>query len=158
MKCYVLKIELKETNIWRKIAVPAGYNFHELHEIIQIVFGWENYHLHEYQIGKLVLAAEENEDVGDFFEDFKYESDVNLDLILLNVKKFTYIYDFGDWWEHDVEVEEIIDCTSSCPQLLDFGGTMVVEDCHDGEILMKRAKRRTVNKDEINSVLSETFD
>lgn len=158
MKHYVLKIALKETNIWRRVAVPVGYNFHELHEIIQIVFGWENYHLHEYQIGKLIIAADENEEAGDSLDNFSYESEVNLDMILLNVKKFTYIYDFGDWWEHNIEIEEIIDCECPYPQLLDFGGTMVVEDCLDGETLMKRTKEKLVNKDEIDSILSETYD
>ncbi len=157
MKCYVLKIALIGTDIWRKIAVPEGYNFRDLHEIIQIVFGWENYHLHEFNVGKLVIAADENEDEGEYVVDFKYESDVNVDFILLNVKKFKYIYDFGDWWEHNVEVEGVIDCACDCPQLLDFGGTMVAEDCHDGETLMEVTKEKTVNKDEINLVLSETF-
>ncbi len=157
MKCYVLKIELKETDIWRRIAVPVGYSFHELHEIIQIVFGWANYHLHEYRIGKLVVAADENENIDDYPEDYKYESDINLDLILLNVKKFTYIYDFGDWWEHDIEVEKIIDGEFYCPQLLDFGGTMVEEDCHDGETLMEMAKEESVNKEDINFVLYHSF-
>lgn len=158
MKCYKLKIELDETNIWRRVTIPVGYNFRNLHEIIQIVFGWDNYHLHEFQIGKLLLAADENEEAGDSYENFKYESDVNLDLFLLNIKMFTYVYDFGDWWEHNITFEEIIECDCRLPQLIDFGGTMVVEDCHDGETLMEMAKDKPVNKDEINLILSETFD
>jgi len=41
-----LKISLKdiEPKIWRQFLVPNTINFNELHNIIQIIMGWENYH------------------------------------------------------------------------------------------------------------------
>lgn len=157
MKTYILKISLKETNIWRRIAIRSGYSFHDLHEVIQIVFGWECYHLHEFNAAGILIAADENEDIDMMPDKFRYESDLSLDLILLNVKSFNYVYDFGDWWEHTIKVEKVIDDYAGVPQLLDFGGTMVLEDCHDGETLMEEAKDMKVDPIEINAILEETF-
>lgn len=157
MKNYILKILLEETNIWRRISIPSGYSFHDLHEVIQIVFGWENYHLHEFNAAEIMIAADENDDIDMMPDKFRYESAVSLDLILLNVKSLTYVYDFGDWWEHKIKVEKIIDSDIDVPQLIDYGGTMVIEDCHDGETLMEEAKDKAVNAIEINAILEETF-
>ena len=157
MKAYILKILLKETNIWRRISIPSGYSFHDLHEAIQIVFGWECYHLHEFNAAGILIAADENDDIDMMPDKFRYESDVSLDLILLNVKSFNYVYDFGDWWEHTIKVEKVIDDFTDVPQLIDYGGTMVVEDCHDGKTLMEEAKDMKVDRIEINAILEETF-
>src|SRR3989339_2088244 len=44
------KIELQEITpiIWRRILVPADYNFWDLHVAIQDSMGWQDYHLHEF--------------------------------------------------------------------------------------------------------------
>ncbi|CAA7393987.1 plasmid pRiA4b ORF-3 family protein [Chryseobacterium fistulae] len=48
------KITLLETNppIWRRVLVDKNTLFEKLHHIIQAVMGWENSHLHEFNIGK----------------------------------------------------------------------------------------------------------
>lgn len=33
---------------WRRVIVPANFSLLELHVVIQLVFGWENYHLHHF--------------------------------------------------------------------------------------------------------------
>lgn len=42
MKGYQLKITLKGTSppVWRRIWIPAGMTFRNLHEAIQYLFGW----------------------------------------------------------------------------------------------------------------------
>ena len=32
--------------------MPSTYSFRHLHNIIQVVFDWHNYHLHEFMIEK----------------------------------------------------------------------------------------------------------
>jgi len=46
------KIELQEITptIWRRILVPADYNFWDLHVGIQDSMGWLDYHLHYFEI------------------------------------------------------------------------------------------------------------
>lgn len=48
------KITLRgsQPSIWRQFTVPASYTLGDLHIVIQAVMDWENYHLHEFVIGK----------------------------------------------------------------------------------------------------------
>ena len=50
---YLLKIQLLdiEPTIWRRFVVPAGITLDRLHDVIQIVMGWTDSHLHEFTIG-----------------------------------------------------------------------------------------------------------
>ncbi len=51
---YLLKIELLdiEPPIWRRFVVPGSITLDRLHDVIQIVMGWQDSHLHEFAIGK----------------------------------------------------------------------------------------------------------
>ena len=50
---FVLRITLRhiEPTIWREITVPDSYSLLQLHRCIQLVFGWLDYHLFEFEIG-----------------------------------------------------------------------------------------------------------
>lgn len=41
-----------EPAIWRRFVVPASITLDRLHDVIQIVMGWTDSHLHEFTIGK----------------------------------------------------------------------------------------------------------
>ena len=43
-------IVLSKTNplVWRRIQVPEGYSFWDLHVAIQDAMGWRDYHVHEF--------------------------------------------------------------------------------------------------------------
>ena len=64
-----LKITLRdiEPKILRKFLVSDSLTFNELHEIIQKIMGWENYHLYEFKIKNIRIIPpdegylEENE-------------------------------------------------------------------------------------------------
>ena len=51
---YMIKIQLLdiEPAIWRRFVVPASITLDRLHDVIQIVMGWTDSHLHEFTIGK----------------------------------------------------------------------------------------------------------
>ena len=51
---YLLKIQLLdiEPTIWRRFVVSASITLDRLHDVIQIVMGWTDSHLHEFTIGK----------------------------------------------------------------------------------------------------------
>jgi hypothetical protein len=53
-RLYLLKIQLLdiEPTIWRRFVVPASITLNRLHDIIQIVMGWTDSHLHEFTIEK----------------------------------------------------------------------------------------------------------
>lgn len=45
--------------IWRRFLVENSMRFEQLHNIIQKVMGWENYHLYEFQIDNATITPEE---------------------------------------------------------------------------------------------------
>lgn len=104
-----LKITLNKTNpaIWRRVLVPASVKFFDLHHIIQISMGWKNSHLFEFQVGDYKIGYTDDENEG--FEDTAHAGEIALDLLLLKEGlTFTYLYDFGDYWQHTVEIEKIL--------------------------------------------------
>lgn len=95
---YLLKITLLdiEPEIWRRFVVPARITLDRLHDVIQVVMGWKDYHLHDFGIGKK-RYTEYPESKQDGFECGKYRLG---DLIKQKGRTFRYLYDFGDDWEH----------------------------------------------------------
>ena len=101
---YLLRIRLLhiEPEIWRRFVVPADITLDRLHDVIQIVLGWLDYHLHEFIIGRQKYT-ENPEMKEDGREDGRYRL---VDLIKRKGRSFTYIYDFGDYWEHEITIED----------------------------------------------------
>ncbi len=62
MKILQLKIRLEEIRpfIWRRFLVEDSISFHKLHQIIQEVMGWENYHLFEFKVDNKILSVNED--------------------------------------------------------------------------------------------------
>jgi len=106
-----LKITLNLLNqeVWRTVILPIKTTFEMFHKVIQTLFSWQDYHLHEFHIlsgdqivVKLVIDDEMN-DVPDSTER-KLEKGVEIAEYLPQYPKLKYIYDFGDYWEHDIEL------------------------------------------------------
>jgi len=131
-RLYLLKIRLLgiEPEIWRRFVVPASITLDRLHDVIQIVMGWTDSHLHEFTIGKK-RHAEYPESKEDGLECGRYRLG---DLLKQKGRTFAYEYDFGDSWEHELTLErnqylnselqsEIVclDGARACP-LEDVGG------------------------------------
>ena len=134
MKAYQLKLTIKGSHppIWRRIIVPSGYSFSQFSIILYTAMGWSGYHLSMHEFPTLGLSfAEESED-DDLWGEPK---DLNaalyvIDEFLEQVKSYTYTYDFGDDWEHKVEVEKILDnYDKNCPTVIKMKGETPPEDC-----------------------------
>ena len=102
-----LKITLKHIKppIWRRVEVADDITFYELHHVIQIVMGWWNAHLFEFQVdGYRIGITDDDWDTEDTLE----AKEVKVSRLLDKEKmKFGYLYDFGDNWEHEIIVEKI---------------------------------------------------
>ena len=104
---------IQKPPVWRRIVIPANFTFNDLHLAIQDAFGWENYHLYQfekapYDRGWKVKVPDEM-DNGDFFMSEIIDSEqtiVSTFLQSMNLKKFVYVYDFGDDWIHDITLEK----------------------------------------------------
>lgn len=106
-----LKITLTGTKppIWRRVLVDKATTFEKLHHIIQIVMGWSNSHLYEFEIDNYRITEPNEEFDNDFGNKTIDASTITLGEILTSVKeKFNYIYDFGDYWEHQIVVEKFL--------------------------------------------------
>lgn len=106
-KIFQMKIALSETKplIWRRFLVEDSIPFHKLHEIIQKVMGWENYHLYKFEIGGVEIGIPDEEYEGEIRDSRR----VNIAQLLLEKQKFAYTYDFGDSWEHAITVEKVFE-------------------------------------------------
>lgn len=91
-----------EPEIWRRFVVPADITLDRLHDVIQIVMGWEDYHLHQFTIGGK-RYTEYPESPEDGKDDGRYRLG---NLVKRKGLSFEYIYDFGDNWGHQVTLEE----------------------------------------------------
>ena len=100
---YLLKIRLLdiEPEIWRRFVVPADISLDRLHDVVQIVMGWEDSHLHEFTIGKK-RYTEYPESREDGLVSGRYRLG---DLIKQKGRTFRYLYDFGDGWDHELMIE-----------------------------------------------------
>lgn len=81
----------------RIIDVPADSVLPELHQLLQSAIGWTNSHLHQFMAGDVCYATATIESP----EDIQDETSVPLTAL---GNTFEYLYDFGDGWEHIVEV------------------------------------------------------
>ncbi len=106
-KFYLLKIAMMEIEpeIWRRFVVPANLSLDRLHDVIQILMGWKDSHLHEFNFAH-------NRYVETFDEDFDGEETKTEGTERLN-KLFKkkgdscdYVYDFGDSWSHTITLED----------------------------------------------------
>nr|WP_255515597.1 plasmid pRiA4b ORF-3 family protein [aff. Roholtiella sp. LEGE 12411] len=107
---YQLKITLKNIRppIWRRIQVLSSTTLQQLHLIVQEVMGWDNYHMHQFSIAGIDYGQPEPE--YDF--NVRSEKTVKLNQVVKSEKfKFSYTYDFGDSWEHEILVEKELPST-----------------------------------------------
>jgi hypothetical protein len=103
-RMYLLTIRLYgiELDIWRRFVVPGDITLDRLHDVIQIVMGWQDYHLHTFTIGKK-RYTENPESKEDGAREDRYRL---VDLIKQKGRTFAYEYDFGDDWRHTITIED----------------------------------------------------
>ena len=130
-----LKITLDKTKpaIWRRIQVERAITFFELHHTIQVVFGWKNYHLYEFDIDGHKIGAPEDymKNVPSTDEGVIDSRIVTLDLIVEPTEKFKYDYDWGDNWQHNIETEKFLpkEQNKKYPSCIDGEHACPPEDC-----------------------------
>jgi hypothetical protein len=130
-----LRISLNDhrPTIWRLLLAPGEIKLSKLHSIFPAVMGWEGYHLHQFDIGDRTYGVPDPEFEAEEFDCIDEET-VTLSRVVDESMRFSYLYDFGDGWEHEVVVERIepvlqvlksavcIDGEGACPPE-DCGGT-----------------------------------
>ncbi|MGH2726980.1 MAG: plasmid pRiA4b ORF-3 family protein [Actinomycetota bacterium] len=124
-----VKVTLSEIEppIWRRLRVSETLTLDRLHIVLQIAMGWTDSHLHQFLIDDRRYALPSPEDGIDRPGD---ERKVRLSDVVKVDSCFTYEYDFGDGWQHEVEVESVYDGTPAVPaECLDGRRACPPEDC-----------------------------
>jgi hypothetical protein len=105
---YQFKITLKGIRppIWRRFQVKDGLSFAQLHEVIQYVIGWQNYHLYAFQVGRVPI--EPSDESGFMDEGLDVKREMVKEHITQEKQKVLYTYDFEDDWEHELVLEKIL--------------------------------------------------
>jgi hypothetical protein len=136
---YQFKIILKDASppIWRRIQVPEDYSLYDLHVAIQDSFPWGDYHLHQFT--SVTLRENERKFYGlpepdnDDWRKIILEWAVKIgDVFQIDGNKaLNYDYDFGDSWQHRVELEKILPAETGIkyPRCLNGRRACPPEDC-----------------------------
>jgi len=61
---YQLKVSLREIepSIWRRIQVLEDTKLPRLHRILQMLFNWEDYHVHDFVAGERVYSVPDEDE------------------------------------------------------------------------------------------------
>lgn len=179
--------------IWRKLAVPSDITLGQLHEVIQIAMGWTDSHLHQFMlknkslkkgpevIARLTEAGRYDEIFtatrgirvfvprGPEFADLDMEGEdedaVTLSELCPKVKsKLIYEYDFGDGWQHIIEVQKIVEPEPDVEYPICLAGKKACppEDCGGVwgyyDLLDAIADPKHENHDDMLEWLGDDFD
>lgn len=128
---FQLKVTLLDTKppIWRRVLVDGRATLDHLHEVIQAAFGWWNYHLHEFEVGRTRFGVPDPDE--DWGEPPRDERGTRLDAIAREGSSFRYTYDFGDGWDHRIVVEKVLPASTGAvvPACVDGRRACPPEDC-----------------------------
>jgi len=119
--------------IWRRIVVPCDIPLEMFHELLQIMMGWTNSHLHMFVAadGTSYRLVTDGDFVG-LQDDEADEDGSTLDMLVSEtVDRFQYIYDLGDNWIHTVKLERTLPFYTAPNAPICLGGANAVppEDC-----------------------------
>lgn len=120
--------------VWRRFLVPDNWLLGDLHPVLVTVMGWAGYHMHAFRFGGGFNPTEYSTrrmviECGPRVQD---ENQVLLCyLIRRQGQTFSYEYDFGDSWQHEVKVEKILPYNPSVALPVCLAGARACppEDC-----------------------------
>lgn len=159
---HTLKISLLGVtpSVWRRVVLPSDTALDVLHDIIQVVMGWNDSHLHVFRNADGAWGAHFEGD-----EEWQHEACASIASIAPSKgSRFSYEYDFGDGWEHDVVVETIEPMATAKRLAVCLGGARACppDDCGGpfgyGRMLDILTKPRHAEHAEIREWIGKDFD
>ncbi len=122
---FIIELEGIQPPIWRRILIPGNSTMRDLHQAIQDVMGWQDYHMHQFRVPdpfsgnplEMKNHDEKKEIIGDYFT--------------METPYGEYIYDFGDYWEHTILLEMVtsLDEGATYPRCIEGERAAPPEDC-----------------------------
>lgn len=132
LSVYQLKVTLKGSKppIWRELLVPSNLTLKHLHDVLQVAMGWDHRHLHHFGLGESYYGNT-NPDFG-LGDDVEDERNFTVSQLLTRERAaMIYEYDFGDGWEHKIELKKILPADEKAQQARCIKGARACppEDC-----------------------------
>ena len=109
--------------VWRRVLLPESATLRELHGILQVSMGWDAIHLYYFDIHAVRYGS---------IELHIQSPDTPLSRFRFRANdRFTYLYDMGDHWEHEVRIEKFLtrDPKKTYPVCIGGSGACPPEDC-----------------------------
>jgi len=113
--------------IWRRVTVPSDILLADLHAALQILFDWDDQHLHFFEHGGVRYGIPDDDEAR--VED---QAGVRISALVNETgDSLRYVYDFGDWWEHRIELQLVRPFAAGemLPRCLDGARCGPPEDC-----------------------------
>jgi len=115
-------VDSEEPTIMRLLLVPSALTFGDLHDVLQITFGWANCHAHSFTVSRVPKEEETNSESGHMLftlqpsdtldSDTEFDERDEAEYTLADLYDsetypdgvdVSYTYDHGDSWEHSIE-------------------------------------------------------
>ena len=130
VEVYQLRIWIRRISpqIWRRLLVRNDSTIAELHGTLQIAFGWNDDHLHQFLIrGKPYGIGRIG---GIIFDDNPRQVQLR-DFHFRLKETWLYEYDLTDWWQHEIRLEQVLpfDPTKQYPICTAGKRRGPIEDC-----------------------------
>lgn len=133
VRAFQMKITLRgmKPAVWRRVFVPEDMTFNDLADVLIVVMGWNGSHLSAFELpksGMNIMANPWSDDETQFGE--RNGKTVKLSQFLPDEKKFIFVYDMGDNWEHEVVIEDVRENYPALyPAVLAYEGNCPPDDC-----------------------------
>ncbi|MGH9825826.1 MAG: plasmid pRiA4b ORF-3 family protein [Blastocatellia bacterium] len=140
-EAYLIYVWIKDIHplLWRRFLVRSDSTLADLHQVLQIGFGWSDFHLHRFRIRKKDYAVPRlygtsaHDARGVTLADFNFRHN----------ERFIYEYHFGDWWRHQVRIEKRLPVEDKRTYPVCIAGRWAgpVEDCGGARHSLSAASR-----------------
>lgn len=146
--------------VWREFDVFGGVDLRTLGRTLRVVMGWRahGYHLDAFEVGGRTFTTPDEDDIRDVVDAFKTAL---CDVLPAVGATAMWEYDFGDGWEHSVQVVRICDPPWESPitlaTVVDGGGLCPAEDV-GGAFGWAHRVRSLVDVDGQLAVQNESWD
>ena len=135
--CFRIDLVLMPEPVWRRILVPGFYSFWDLHVAIQDAMGWRDRHLHQFTLDdprngdRIRFGIPDQSGFHGAHELLAGWEFPVLQYFAKDAPPALYTYDFGDDWQHEVVLEDVLAPydTARLPLCLAGEGRCPDEDC-----------------------------
>lgn len=106
-----LKVTLKECKptVWREIEIASSMTLAGLHDVLQTLMGWEDYHLWAFEFGRRRFELPDPDGMDPMGKPSEDPGHVTVgELLVKKNQKLAYNYDFGDDWWIEIEVQAVV--------------------------------------------------